>query len=66
MKRGGQVLGYAECLSNASSKVGGKMRVSIADDFSGETEPLEHMFQVELGYSSASDCGRTRKEYCPS
>jgi hypothetical protein len=39
-----QILGDAKCLSDAFSEVGGKTGVLVANDFLGESEPLEHVF----------------------
>jgi hypothetical protein len=50
-------------LGDGFPKVGRKSWVSVADDFTGETEPTEDIFQIEFRYAGASDCGGAGKEY---
>jgi hypothetical protein len=42
------------------------MGISITDDLLRESEPLEQMFQVELGYAGTRDGCGTGEEDCRS
>jgi hypothetical protein len=52
-------LGDAESFGYALSKVRSEVWVSIADNLSGETKPMEHVFEVELCDAGAGDRGGT-------
>jgi hypothetical protein len=43
--------------------MGGETRISIADDFAGESEPSEYVFQVEFCYAGSGDRGGAGKKY---
>jgi hypothetical protein len=43
--------------------MGGETRVSVTDDFAGESEPSEYIFQVEFRYTGSGDRGGAGKKY---
>jgi hypothetical protein len=50
-------------LGDGLSEMGGETRISVTDDFAGESEPSEYIFQVDFRYASSGDCGGAGKKY---
>jgi hypothetical protein len=46
--------------------MGDETRVPIADDLAGESEPSEHVFEVEFRYAGSGDRGGAGEKYCAS
>jgi hypothetical protein len=63
MERCRQILRDSQCLSDGLPEMGGETWISVTDDFAGESEPSEYIFQVEFRYAGSSDCGGAGEEY---
>jgi hypothetical protein len=50
-------------LSDGFAEMGGETWISVTDDFAGESEPSEYVFQVKFRYAGSGDCGGAGEEY---